>query len=102
MINAKTTSGKTMTSVDPPNRQLRERDLAITPVLSAKSFQRVNALVRRRPHPLARPPTLGALGRAVRSRTPPTIDNGIPPRGRREIILRRSGPARRALAQRTV
>ncbi len=32
-----------MTSVDTPRRQLNERDLAMAPVLSAKSFGRVNA-----------------------------------------------------------
>ena len=33
-----------MTSVDTPKRQLKEQDLAISPVLSAKSFERVNAV----------------------------------------------------------
>ena len=47
MINAKMTRGRTMTSVDTPKRQLSERDLAMAPVLSAKSFGRVNASPRR-------------------------------------------------------
>jgi hypothetical protein len=56
MINAKSARGRTMTSVDTPRRQLNERDLAIAPVLSAKSFETVNAsFTKRLSHRLAVP-----------------------------------------------
>jgi hypothetical protein len=63
MINANTTRGRTMTSVDTPRRQLNERDLAIAPVLSAKTFGRANvSLVRRLSHRFARPTAIVRRG----------------------------------------
>jgi hypothetical protein len=66
MINANTTRGRTVTSVDTPRRQLNERDLAIAPVLSAKTFGRVNAsFVRRLSQRFARPTGIGVLRRGA-------------------------------------
>src|ERR1700733_4386215 len=103
MITAKMTRGKTMTSVDTPNRQLKERDLAIASVLSAKSFRRVNAFPRRRlPGSINRPVDISAPRGARYSRAPPAVVDGITARGVLGPVLRRRNRAPRELVERKV
>src|SRR5215471_11790881 len=91
MSNAKTTRGRTMTNVVTPKRQLNERDLAIAPVLSAKSFGRVNeSFTRRFSHRLIRRATVGAPRRAPCPRVVMTVDDTIPTCGGRALMPRRS------------
>src|SRR5271154_214760 len=103
MITAKTTRGKTMTSVETPNRQLKERDLAMDAVLSAKSFRRVNA------SPLGRPPSSASFpagiripGRPRRLLSPPAVAIEITTCDGRGLRRRRSDPAAPELVERKV